>query len=149
MPRFADRFARLQAFLVDGDLEASRCELGLLRPSSPGPATAEAKEVLALPLPALVRSGPSSDSCCEASSLRDSDGSTVASQRDRIHDLDDFDLDIPAEAPKSHGPGGDEMLTMRALHEANVRRRRLNIVGALSPVDLKAWQESAVRSTIR
>lgn len=40
-------------------------------------------------------------------------------------------------------------MSLRQLHEANTRNRRLGLVAALSPGDLRAWQADSVRAAVR
>lgn len=40
----------------------------------------------------------------------------------------------------------DSPMSMRQLHEANMRKRRLSIVATLSPADLRAWQNEEASS---
>lgn len=40
-------------------------------------------------------------------------------------------------------------MSLRQLHEASTRKRRLSLVAALSPEDLRAWQADSLRAAVR
>jgi len=55
--------------------------------------------------------------------------------------LTDLDRHSSAEATPRASCVEQDLVSLRALHEANCRNRKLALMAALSPQDLQAWQD--------